>query len=289
MKITDLYKVETLDTRFSPGGQAEQKPLPDARPSKWRTPEYYIYYLFFLTIPPLMFKAVYDVSQPTHPHYAKYEPLLSPGWIPGRKVDNSDTQYRGFRDNIPYMACVVILHPLIRRAYESWTGASTIAHANGHTKSTADRTVTANARLESRVRFDLVFGLMFLIALHGVSAAKVLLLVYVNFQIATALPRPYVPVTTWIFNIGLLFANELYHGYPFVKLFAPVSSPTGNWGAWLDSYGGLIPRWEVLFNFTVLRLIAFSFDYIWMRDRRESSPVEVGVQRVWLLQSWCMC
>jgi len=110
-----LFHVETLDNRFaSKSGEA----LSTARPSKWKTPEYYIYYACFLTIPFLMFKSVYDVSQPSHPSYSHYAPLLSPGWIPGRKVDNSDAQYRGFRDNIPYMALLLMLHPLLRRAYE---------------------------------------------------------------------------------------------------------------------------------------------------------------------------
>lgn len=113
--LGQLYKVETLDTRFaSKTGQRS----PDAQPSKWNTPEYYFYYLCFLTIPFLMVKSVYDVSGPWHPSYKNYEHLLEPGWIPGRKVDNSDAQYRSFRDNIPYMALVVILHPLLRKAYE---------------------------------------------------------------------------------------------------------------------------------------------------------------------------
>lgn len=112
-----LYKAETLDTRFaSKTGQR----LPDARPSKWNTPEYYFYYLCFLTIPFLMVKSVYDVSGPWHPSYKRYEGLLEPGWIPGRQVDNSDAQYRSFRDNIPYMALVVILHPILRKAYEAF-------------------------------------------------------------------------------------------------------------------------------------------------------------------------
>lgn len=113
-----LYKAETLDTRFaSKTGQR----LPDARPSKWNTPEYYFYCLCFLIIPALMVKSVYDVSGPWHPSYKRYESLLEPGWIPGRQVDNSDAQYRSFRDNIPYMALVVILHPILRKAYESFT------------------------------------------------------------------------------------------------------------------------------------------------------------------------
>ena len=116
--LSRLYRAETLDTRFAPkSGQR----LPDAQPSKWNTPEYYLYYLCFLTIPFLMVKSVYDVSGPWHVSYKQYEHLLEPGWIPGRKVDNSDAQYRGFRENIPYMGMVVVLHPILRRVYERFT------------------------------------------------------------------------------------------------------------------------------------------------------------------------
>ena len=284
MKLKDLYKVETLDTRFGPTDTA---PVPGAQPSKWNTPEYYVYYLFFLTIPALMFKSVYDVSKPEHPSYPRYEALLSPGWIPGRKVDNSDLQYRGFRDNIPYMALLLVLHPLLRRAFESLRSKSDMQHANG-AKHRDDHLATqvANSRMDNRISFDLVFAAIFLLALHGVSALKVVLILYFNYQLATKLPRQYVPIATWVFNIGVMFANELCRGYPFAGLAALLlpSETTNanekfttqhNWGVWLDSYGGLIPRWEVLFNVTILRLIAFNFDYLWMQDRRSSSPVEV--------------
>jgi len=50
--------------------------------------------------------------------------------------------------------------------------------------------------------------------------------------------------------------------------------PTSNFGHTLDSYGGLIPRWEVLFNFTILRLISFNLDYYWSLNTRTSSPLE---------------
>ena len=283
MRLKDLYKVETLDFRFGPKDSAR---LPNAQPSKWRTPEYYVYYLFFLTIPVLMFKSVYDVSKPDHPGYSRFEPLLSPGWIPGRKVDNSDTQYRGFRDNVPYMALLLVLHPLLRRTYESFRSKGDLQQANG-TKHREDSVTqpAANARVETRIRFDLAFAAVFLLALHGISALKVFLILYVNYQIATRLPKEFVSIATWIFNIGILFANELCRGYPFASvaaLFLPQTTNANekvpmesNWGTWMDSYGGLIPRWEVLFNITVLRLIAFNFDYLWMLDRRSSSPVEV--------------
>lgn len=285
MKIRDLWKVETLDSRFQP---SSTKPLPDARPSKWNTVEFYLYGLVFLTIPALMFRSVYDVSQPSHPTYQNYEHLLEPGWIPGRKVDNSDAQYRGFRENIPVMAVVVVLHPLLRRAWERLRPGASTESTNGAAKKGDEslETRSAEQRMRSRISFDLTFAAIFLLALHGFSAFKVLFLLTINYWIATTLPKQYVPIATWVFNIGVLFANELCRGYPFAgaaALLLPSATSNAdanaaidtNWGTWLDSYGGLLPRWEVLFNITVLKMIAFNFDYIWSLDRRASSPIEV--------------
>jgi len=111
---------------------------------------------------------------------------------------------------------------------------------------------------------------------------KVVIILYVNFLLATRLPRTSIPAATWIFNIGILFANELGKGYryaTFAQLLSPGSaleSGAANWGTWLDSYGGLVPRWEILFNITVLRLISFNLDYYWSLDYRSASPVEVS-------------
>ena len=76
-----------------------------AQPSRWNTLEYYFYYLVFIAVVPWMFIVPYDVSKGVNvylsillrdmcsheliasdPQYHKFEPLLSPGWIPGRKV-----------------------------------------------------------------------------------------------------------------------------------------------------------------------------------------------------------
>ena len=145
----------------------------------------------------------------------------------------------------------------------------------------------ADVRLKRRVDFDLYFGLIFLTALHGFSALKVVSILYINFCLATRLPKQYVPAVTWVFNIGILFANELCSGYRFAVLAGIFRSwfrasesgigrlPPENWGSWLDSYGGLIPRWEILFNFTVLRFISFNLDYKWSLDRSGTSSIEV--------------
>ncbi|KAK4693667.1 hypothetical protein P7C71_g3778, partial [Lecanoromycetidae sp. Uapishka_2] len=137
-------------------------------------------------------------------------------------------------------------------------------------------------------------GLVFLIAVPlmfktviDVSKSKVLIILYINYNIATQLKKEYVPAVTWIFNIGILFANELGKGYPYstiANVILPWSAPSEpgaeqkaleNWGAVLDSYGGLIPRWEILFNVTVLRLISFNLDYYWSLNRSGGSPIEV--------------
>ena len=128
---------------------------------------------------------------------------------------------------------------------------------------------------------------MFIIALHGSSAFKILVILYVNYTLATKLKRNYVPFATWTFNIAILFANELCRGYPYASVtgllrpssgYSNDSSHNGtqsDWGLFLDSYGGLVPRWEVPFNITVLRLISFNLDYYWSQGRTASNALEV--------------
>lgn len=166
--------------------------------------------------------------------------------------------------------------------------------SNGHALSNARGPesplshLKADERLERRVSFDVIFNLAFLVALHGFSAPKVLIILYLNFLLAKNLNRHYVPAATWIFNIGILFANEMGQGYRY-SMIADILLPekagdikdNGGWGPFLDGYGGLIPRWEVLFNITVLRLISFNFDYHWARNRSGStSPVEVRLSNL---------
>ncbi|KAJ5835637.1 Membrane bound O-acyl transferase MBOAT [Penicillium robsamsonii] len=286
-----VYSLDTLDTRFTSSNPAQDTrgASKDARanaitqgasPSLWRTPEFFVYYLFFIVLVPLMFKTVIDVSKESHPSYSTYSHLLSSGWIPGRQVDNSDSQYEGFRDKIHLLLLLLIAHPLARRVYQSFTTRSNVETKQlSHSVNGA-----AEAQLEQRMRFDFWFGLIFITALHGVSALKVLSILYINFRIGKVVPRSYVPAATWIFNISVLFANELSGGYSFeriVKVFAPGSgtledSATGlvQWAQTLDDLGGLMPRWEIFFKVTVLRLISFNMDRHWSADYPAASPIE---------------
>lgn len=156
----------------------------------------------------------------------------------------------------------------------------------------------ADDRLDRRTRFDVAFSMLFLLALHGFSAFKILIILYVNYSLATKLRREYVPWVTWIFNIGILFANELGQGYPYasiVRLILPWPTSTAAhpqqerqsaWGTTLDSYGGLLPRWEILFNITVLRLISFNLDYYWSLNGARESSIEVSSLSKYTLSSF---
>lgn len=176
------------------------------------------------------------------------------------------------------MTALLVFHPLLRRAW------NTVRSAPGRIVE------SGTARLDQRASFDYIFAILFLFVLHGVSAFKVLLILWLNYQVATKVPRKYVPAATWIFNIGTLFANDIYSGYRFRTMASYISPPhvlqkgapgiivdssLMQWGVSLDSYGGLMSRWEILFNITILRLISFNMDYYWSLDRYKTSAVEV--------------
>lgn len=73
--LAGVYDLDTLDTRFTTPSSVPYKNSIDARdserskpdkraePSKWGTPEFYVYYLVFLSVVPYMFWIAYDVSR----------------------------------------------------------------------------------------------------------------------------------------------------------------------------------------------------------------------------------
>lgn len=80
-----LYSLDTLDSRLTIPSNTPIKSVSDsqsttrnpaaskdaraqeiassAQPSKWNTPEFYFYYFVFITVVPMMFKSVIDVSR----------------------------------------------------------------------------------------------------------------------------------------------------------------------------------------------------------------------------------
>lgn len=177
----------------------------------------------------------------------------------------------------------MLFHPLLRRLYNA-----VVYPVAARAKSTRPTLEEADDRLRQRTTFDFGFAIIFLFALHGVSAFKIFTILYVNYQLATTVPRRFIPIATWIFNIGILFSNEIFSGYKLENMAAFISNPSQgglvasepilvSWAKWLDSYRGIMGRWEILFNITVLRLISFNLDYYWSLDRRSYSPLEVSL------------
>ena len=160
------------------------------------------------------------------------------------------------------MSALLLVHPLLRRGWNA------VFPTTGKKDNGAER-------LEQRASYDYVFAILFLFVLHGFSALKILLILNINFRLATKLPREYVPIATWAFNIIVLFANELCEGYHFKWMAGHVAPVLMDWGAWLDGWEGIMPRWYVLFNFTILRLVSFNLDYYWSLDRGSVNGLEV--------------
>lgn len=80
----NIYNLDTLDTRFTSSSSVPYQTVVDARsdpslaaesstkaqtrvtqPSKWKTPEFYLYYVVFAIAVPYMFWVPYSVSRRT--------------------------------------------------------------------------------------------------------------------------------------------------------------------------------------------------------------------------------
>ncbi|KAF8533912.1 glycerol:H+ symporter [Trichophaea hybrida] len=245
----------------------------ESQPSKWKTPEFFLYYLVFGVVVPIMFKIANDVSQESHPNYPKYENLLSPGWIPGRKVDNSDQQYAGFRNNIPILFSILALHSALRRGFNA-------VYARVSPSPPKNSPYFASHNLNRRKLFDIIFAIIFLTTLHSLSIIKILFILLMNFSISYFHPSSVlVPIFTWVFNIGVLFANEYFRGYKFRDILPFLIAGEGEGvGHAMDNFmgGGIFKHWEVLFKITVLRLISYNLDHYWAAVRLEEGEKQEG-------------
>ena len=183
--LAPLVTSEGLDSRIKPSSRKGASP--PTKPSLWRTTEFKLYYVAFIVVVPLMFYAGLQASSSENPNYTRYERLLSQGWLFGRKVDNSDSQYRFFRDNFALLSILMIAHTCIKRV---------VLYSTNITK----------------LRFDLVFGLIFLVAAHGVNSIRILTHMLILYTIAHAFKnyRKIATVSIWIYGISTLFINDSF-------------------------------------------------------------------------------
>lgn len=153
----------------------------------WKTREFIFYYAAIGYAIWMVFYLGYQYSSEERPHYQQYRHRLSPGWLMGtRPMDLSDGQFRYFRSNFLLMGAFFLIFTLLSRP------------------------LLGRHRL--RMLIHLVIGLVFLAVLHGVWAIKVLSLVTGNYLLARTLGSfRFAPLVIWIYNIAVLFANEMDH------------------------------------------------------------------------------
>ncbi|KAH9930065.1 MBOAT-domain-containing protein [Fomitopsis serialis] len=210
-------------------------------PPRWRTPEFILYGLVFCVVVPMLAWVPISLSSSSHPNYNTYRRRLQPGWLFGRQLDNSDAQYRSFRNNIPSLILLASAFIGLKHLY-------TIV-----LRRSRDTQQTSRSYL---IPYLFTFSLLMLAGLHGTSMFKILLIVSGNYAIAKlAKGSKLNPLLTWVFNAAVLFANEQNEGYRFGALHPSLE--------YLDSVPGIYPRWHVSFNITMLRLVSFNMDYYW--------------------------
>lgn len=232
-EVLRFFSLETLDTRLYPPRNLSKKRavIAHANPhSRWHTLEFKIYLVVFAIAVPLMYKAAMEASNETNANYPRFQHLLSDGWMFGRKVDNSDQQYRFLRSNFWLIWGLLIGHTLLRRLV------SVIA-------------------APKRIHFDLAFGLLYVYGLHGTNCLRILVHVLIMYAMAKYIRDARTArISLWTYGIATLFFNHATKDTPLHI-------------ALLDQgFHGLVARWDVFYNFTLLRMLSFTLDYLKRRD-----------------------
>ena len=163
------------------------------------------------------------------------------GWIFNRKMDNSDHQYASFRKNLPTL--ILVLSGYLIATF----GIKQISRLDVYRKQS----------IAIKSTWYLLFSTVFLLALFGASALKVFAILSIHYILIKARPVQSIsaPLLSWIFSISILLLNHFYDGYRFGSI--------SNHLAFLDNVKGVGIRWNITFNFTVLRMISFAMDRYW--------------------------
>ncbi|XP_017231277.1 membrane-bound O-acyltransferase gup1 isoform X2 [Daucus carota subsp. sativus] len=106
----------------------------------------------------------------------------------------------------------------------------------------------------------LVISWIYLAYLHGAFIIFILSIVSANYLLVKIFGRrKYFLFVLWLFNLTFLLSNRIYTGYSF--------SVFGKQWAYLDKFRGAF-RWYICFNFVVLRMLSFGYDYHWANCNR---------------------
>ena len=97
---------------------------------------------------------------------------------------------------------------------------------------------------------------VFVLLLHGLKAIEPLLLIILNYVLIKSIKkREFIVPFTWLYAIGSLALLE-----------SPLSQ---SFNFWL--WNGFLPRWNIVFKISILRLISFNLDYHKRSEAQHSS------------------
>ncbi|ETS62071.1 hypothetical protein PaG_03629 [Moesziomyces aphidis] len=220
-----------------------------AKRGRWHTLEFKLYYAVFVVVVPLMVWVPMRLSRPSNPNYYTYSGHLKPGWIAGRLRDDSDFQYRSFRDYVPALVGIMGVYLALSKLF-TWLPSPAPRYSRVD--------AAASTSSPNRKAFLTVFTAIFVFALHGFNSIKLLLVVVANYALSKAVGGTRVaPVAVFGFNVATLFAVHWNDGFEYARISPAL--------AWLEVFKGLLPRWQINFNITMLRLVSFGLDYHWAR------------------------
>ncbi|XP_010415032.1 PREDICTED: putative membrane-bound O-acyltransferase C24H6.01c [Camelina sativa] len=202
----------------------------NSRNAKWKQRELVLLLLYAIAFYAYV---VWRSLRVSHDHYFKLYGL-APGWlIPNRRNDVSDAQWRNFRGNLPILSFVFAGFTVIANGFRSFF----------------------QLKAKGMAILWLSLSLIYLVYLHGACVIYILSIATANFLLVKVFARTkYFPYMLWTFNIFFLFCNRIYEGYSF--------SIFGQQFEFLDNFRGTF-RWHICFNFVVLRMISFGYDYHW--------------------------
>ncbi|SGZ40141.1 related to Glycerol uptake protein 1 [Hanseniaspora guilliermondii] len=228
--LQGFFGLTSLDHRIQP------KKNVSAQPSKWKSLEFKLYIALCFIVVPNMFYTTIKATSEYNQNYQSFSRLLSNGWIFGRKVDNSDQQYSFFRNNFLLLGGVATGHVLLKKLLIEYL-------------------LSGN----KRIQFDFVFGFVFLFVLHGINMIKILFLIGmlhgITYIFIKQKQHKVGKPALFFFGVGTLFFNVKFRKWRYGDILTILG--------FMDSfYKGIVARWDVFYNFMLLRVLSYELDLL---------------------------
>lgn len=229
--IRTFFSIESLEPSLIKTDEENKNNLHlnknNNKASKWSSKEFIFYYIIILITSLFFLHTALSVSSPKSIYYNEIEEHLSNGWIFKRKIDLTDKQYSFFRNNFIKLFAITILYSFIEKLI--------------------------SLKLYNELKQISLFFLnfTFIIVIHGVNVILLFFFFLTNYFISSFIrSKKKVLFLTWLLNLIFLIAIKKINVLEFIRFPKVIN------------YLGLVPRWDVFFNFSILRMISFSVDKI---------------------------